>query len=128
MNLNPNDINPIKKTDIENVEREQKEYFLLGQFMHKRGLKLFSYNSMKNEFKEVEMQFKEVPEVVFLENGDYYLKGAKEYKVDVDSRNIYFESLSLKFAENRLKKFKEGRIKDLCNLREVPKEKLSIYL
>jgi len=106
------------KPEMENVEREKQEYKLIGTFLRKRGLKLFAYNSLKNLLTEVEVEHGNTLHLMPDENGKLRAVDLELEKATVDSREIHFEALNRKNAEKRLKKFKQGKIKDLCNLRE----------
>jgi len=107
-----------KKPEMEMVEREKHEYKLIGTYMRRKGLKLYSYNSIKNELKEVHVLTKDTLQIVPDENGKLTAIDTGYEKAYVDSRNIYFEALNLKNAQKRLAKFKKGEIKELCNLKE----------
>lgn len=57
------------KPEIENIEREKQEYKLIGTFLRTRGLKLYSYNSLKNKLTEVQTQRGNTLHLINDENG-----------------------------------------------------------
>ena len=107
----------IKKSDVEIVESEQQEYKLFGSFLRTKGLKLFSYNHLKDEVSEVEIQKDDEVNVV-LENGVLKPRYNLHVEATVNTSHEHFEALNLRTARNRVKKFKKGIVKDLCNLRK----------
>ena len=61
------------------------------------------------------------------EFGKLKATGNSNGETNVDSRNIHFEAVSLKSAKNRIKKYKDGKIKELCNLRKPSKNGLKLW-
>jgi hypothetical protein len=114
------------KPEMENVEREKQEYKLIGSYLRTRGLKLFAYNSLKNKLFEVEIEHGDTLHLLPDENGKLRAVDLELEKATVDSRDIHFEALNWKNAEKRLRNFKKGRIKELCNLRE-PGDGINFY-
>lgn len=106
------------KPEIEQVEKEKHEYKLLGTYLRKRGLRLYSYNSTRDELIEMDISKKDVVQIIPDENGNLSTKDSAYEEVQVDSRNIHFECLNLKNAKKRVLKYKDRTIKELCNLRE----------
>lgn len=110
------------KPEMEQVEKEKQEYKLIGKFIRTRGLKLFSYDPVKNEM--IEMKVRKQNTLRFVsQNGELVPLDTGFEEVSVDSRNVYFEALNLKSAQNRVKKYKSGNIRELCNLRKYDPEK-----
>ena len=107
----------IKRHEIERVESEQQEYKLFGSYLRTKGLKLFSYNHLKDELFEVEIQKDDEVNVV-LENGKLKPKYNLHVEAKITTSNTHFEALNLRTAKNRVRKFKKGIVKDLCNLKE----------
>lgn len=114
------------KPEMEMVEREKHEYKLVGTYMRRKGLKLFAYNSLKNELKEVVITTKDTINILPDENGKLTAIDTGYEEANVDTRNIHFEALNLKNAKKRLQKYKAGEIKELCNLRE-PGDGISFF-
>jgi len=104
------------KPEMEMVEREKHEYKLVGTYLRRKGLRLFAYNSLKNELKEVAISTKDTINIISDENGQLTVIDTGYEEANVDTRNIHFEALNLKSAKKRLQKYKSGKIKELCNL------------
>jgi len=115
------------KPEIEQVEQKKQEYKLIGKFLRRKGLRLYAYSSMKNELKEVEIDIKDQVHVTTDEDGKLAPVDLGLEEAEVDLRNIHFEALNWKNAENRLRKFKSGLIKDLCNLRISDPESIKLF-
>lgn len=119
MDILPN-ITPIdpQKAEIEAVQQEQQEYYLIGSFLRTRGLKLFVYNPRDGIITEIKPEVKTTittaldPETGLLVIND---RESKE-KCLLDTRNTPFEALNMKNAEKRVNKYLRGEIKELCNL------------
>jgi hypothetical protein len=114
------------KPEMEMVEREKHEYKLVGTYLRRKGLRLFAYNSLKNELKEVAISTKDTINIISDENGQLTVIDTGYEEANVDTRNIHFEALNLKSAKKRLQKYKSGKIKELCNLRE-PGDGISFF-
>lgn len=114
------------KPEMEMVEREKHEYKLVGTYMRRKGLKLFAYNSLKDELKEVVITTKDTINILPDENGKLTAIDTGYEEANVDTRSIHFEALNLKNAKKRLQKYKAGEIKELCNLRE-PGDGISFF-
>lgn len=116
---NTNQNNSVQKSEIEQVQKQKQEYKHIGQYLRTRSLKLFSYNPRTEEIKEI-VDIKKVDvEIISTETG-LSTKDLATAKASIDTRNIQFESLNMGNAEKRVKKWKEGKIKELFNLREKP--------
>lgn len=103
------------KSETEQVQQQKHEYYLLGSFIRTRGLKLFAYNWQKDEIFEVEVKKGSTITAVPMD-GKLVAVDKEQEKCFVDSRNKFFECLNMANAVNRVKKFKQGKIKELCNL------------
>ena len=114
------------KAEIERVEKEKDEFKLIGKYIRTKGLMLFSYNSMKDELKIIKID-KTKDAVIKFEEGQMMKGELTEEECTVDSRNIHFEALNLKNANKRVKKYKDGKIKELCNLKEPSKEGIKLW-
>lgn len=121
MKLTPHNQDELKTSmpQIESVEREKQEYKLLGKYCRTKGLKLFAYNPNKSpKLQEVDVEINDEALHVDWINGEVIKSHKAESYSSVDSRDIHFEALNMKTARRRLMKFKDGKIKELCNLRE----------
>ena len=116
--LNEQDKHNTTKPEMENVEREKQEYKLIGNYLRTRGLKLYAYNSLKDELTEVNIDRGDTLHLIPDENGKLRAVDVELEKATVDSRNTHFEALNRKNAEKRVRNYKQGKIKELCNLRE----------
>jgi len=117
----------ISKTDIEMVEQENDEYKLIARYVRTKGLMLFSYNSMKDELRVVKIDKKKDAVIKIGMDGKIGKGDLVSEECNVDSRNIHFEALNVKNAVKRLKNYKEGKIKELCNLKEPSKEGIKLW-
>lgn len=118
--------NAVNKPEIEMVEQEKDEYKLIGKYVRTKGLALFSYNSMKDEIKIVKVDKKKDLSITF-EEAQIGTKDVAEEECTVDSRNIHFEALNMKNAKKRVQKWRDGKIKELCNLREPSEEGIKLW-
>lgn len=125
--LNENtDKNSFSKPEMELVEKEKQEYKLIGKFMRTKGLRLFSYNS-KGELKELAINKKKEAILTFNHEGKLAADNLTHEEVMVDARDIHFEALNLKSAQKRLNNYKQGKIKELCNLRVPSTNSLKLF-
>ena len=115
------------KPEIENVEREKIEHKLIGKYLRRKGLKLYAYNSMRNELKEVDITTKDAVNLVPDEDGKLMPVDLGLEEATVDSRHIHFEALNMVNAEKRLAKFKASKIKELCNLRVPDPDGIKLF-
>lgn len=54
MNIIPEqNLTQVRRTEIEQVQKEKHEYKMLGTYLRTRGLKLFAYNPVTKQLKEV---------------------------------------------------------------------------
>lgn len=127
MDIIPNNINQsLPKSGIEAVENEQDEYKLIGKFRRTKGLRLFAYNASKDKIYEVEVDHTELAKLVF--NGEQLQpERVAAEEVTVDGRHTHFEALNIKSATKRLNRFKDGKIKDLCNLKSYNPDGIKLY-
>ncbi len=103
-------------SEIEIVQDQQKEYKIIGSFLRRKGVKLFAYDDKLKKVYQVDIAYKELIQLVPSMNGlvpDYI----NAMKADINSNHTHFEAVNIKTAKNRVKRWKEGRVKDLCNLR-----------
>jgi hypothetical protein len=125
--LTINDFNQaIDKIKIEQVQLKQQEYFLLGTFLRTPGLTLFSYNINTNEIKEVIIKYSDTINLVPID-GKLIPIDFENQRCLVDSRYEYFESLNIDNAQKRVKKWKDGKIKELFNLKKPSEDGIKFY-
>jgi hypothetical protein len=106
----------ITRNEVEIVQQEQQEYFLLGSFFRTRGLRLFCYNQPEDKLIEVAPEKKNIVQTV-PDRGKLAMskKESREHCL-LDGKSIPFEALNPKTAQKRVEKYKAGKIKHLCNL------------
>lgn len=121
---NPND--ELSKPQIEQVQKEKHEYKLVGTFLRTKGLNLYAYNSIKDELKEVDVRHKDTVNLTPTAEGLIAEDAATE-ETQVDTRDEHFEALNWGSAQKRVKKWREGKIKELCNLRKPPKYPIGFF-
>lgn len=118
--------NTVSQFEIEQVQLQKQEYYLLGTFLRTKGLILFYYNPENGEVKETKIKYSDTIHIYKLPD-KWICIDWENQKCTVDSRFIYFESLNIKNAKDRVKKYKNGKIKELCNLRIPNKEGIKFY-
>ena len=123
LNLIPKDDNSFKKAEQEQVEQEKIEHKHIGSFNRTAGLILYAYNILKDELFEVDEKFDGDIHIVIGEDGKAKGVEVGQYEAIIDTRNEHFEALNLQNAQRKVKMLKEGRIKDLNNLKK-PKYKI----
>jgi hypothetical protein len=116
----------ISKSEIEQVQQEKQEYYFLGSFIRRAGLKLFAYNPQKNEVYELKIKYSNtihaVPQDGRLVPVDY-----EAAKCTIDSRHEVFEALNYNTAITRLFRWKSGQIPTLCNLKRPNPNALRLF-
>jgi len=123
---NKNIENKVLRNDTEMVVKEKMEYTLLGTYEIKKGLKLFSYNSSNGEITEVEIKRSTTISTALTEEGWLYWDEEMNQST-IDSKLDYFQALRLNSAKIRVKKFKEGKIKELFNLNLPSLNKIDFF-
>lgn len=119
--------NSFTKPEMEMVEDEKVEYKLIGKYFRTRGLKLFAYNYQKDQLIEITTSLKTEIALVIGNDGKLGKSDSGKQECQVDSRDTHFEALNQKSALKRLQKYKEGKIKELCNLRVPVKNSLKLF-
>jgi len=116
----------LTNNEIEQVQKQKQEYFLLASYLRTKGLKLYSYNSINNEIKEIIVNSSNT---ITLKPINRQLIAVDEdlEKCTVDPRLIYFEALHYNSAVKRVTNYKLGVIKDLCNLRPFNPDGINFY-
>jgi len=120
--LNDKQKDIINRTSIETVQKQKHEYQLVGRFLRRMGLKLFSYKSSSDEIKEVIIEYGDTIYLRVDKEGNLYPVDLELEKCTVDTRLEYFECLNINNAKKRVSKYKRGEIVELCNLRKPNKE------
>lgn len=116
----------ISQFEIEQVQLQKQEFYLLGTFLRTKGLSLFYYNPANGEVKKAEIKYSDVIHVYKLPD-KWITIDWESQKCIVDSCVIYFEVLNMRTAKERVKKYKEGKIKELCNLRVPNPEGIKFF-
>jgi hypothetical protein len=128
MEIVPNNLIKDKtgKPECELVEREKQEYKLVGKFRRTRGLSIFAYDFKNDKLYKPDIKLPNAIDMVIvdgkLETED---KGAEE--VTINSSHEHFEALNFKSAEIRLQKYKDGKVKELCNLKPYNPEGIKFW-
>jgi hypothetical protein len=104
------------EVDVEMVQQEKQELKHLGTYLKTANLKLYYYNPVNGEFGEVNI-VRSNTIYIEVKEGKLVPVDRELEKVVVDSRMEFFEALNKGTAFKRIKKWKEGKIKQLCNLR-----------
>lgn len=118
--------NAFSKLEIEQVQLKKQEFYLLGTFLRTKGLNLFYYNPVNGEVKEAKIKYSDTLHVYKLPD-KWITIDWESQKCIVDSCVIYFEVLNLRTAKERVKKYKDGMIKELANLRIPNPEGIKFY-
>jgi ribosomal protein S26 len=116
----------ISQFEIEQVQLQKQEFYLLGTFLRTKGLSLFYYNPVNGEVKEAKIKYSDTIHVYKLPDRWIHIDWESQ-KCTVDSCVIYFEVLNMRTAKERVKKYKEGKIKELSNLRVPNPEGIKFY-
>lgn len=115
--LDNNSFNDVSKPELEQVQKEKQEYKLINRILRTKGLNLYDY-CPDGKIKEVVVRKIETLELECNEHGELVPKDINLGDSVIDSKNIHFESLNMKNAEKRVRRWKEGKIKELENLKE----------
>jgi len=107
----------IKKNEVEQVVKEKMEYTLLGTYIIKKGLKLFYYNPVDGSINEAIIKTSDLCICELTEEGWIYYDSESD-QTTIDGRCIYFQALRMQSAIDRVAKFKQGKIKELFNLKK----------
>lgn len=119
--------NSFSKLEIEQVQLKKQEYYLLGTFLRTKGLRLFYYNPENEEIKEAIIKFSDTIHIYKMPDNRFITIDWENQKCTVDSRVIYFEVLNFNNAVSRVKRYKQGKIKELSNLKAPSKEGIKFY-
>ena len=116
------------KPEVEMVENEKMEYKLLGRFLRTKGLRLFAYKPIQNILTEVDITGPNSINLIPDETGEKLIpKDLNVEEATINSADIHFEALNLKTALRRVKRYRNGMIKELCNLKEANPEGIKFY-
>ena len=119
--------NSFSKLEIEQVQLKKQEYYLLGTFLRTKGLRLFYYNPENGEIKEAVIKFSDTIHIYKMPDNRFITIDWENQKCTVDSKVIYFEVLNFNNAILRVKRYKQGKIKELSNLKIPSKEGIKFY-
>lgn len=104
----------------ENIEvylkQQEKKHKILASYLLKKGLKLFSYNTMSGDLKQMEILTGDALHIKPLGGGKYGYFDPERLKCFIDSNDVHFQALNIGTAKDRVKRFKEGKLKNICNL------------
>ena len=116
----------VLKPEMEQVQQEKQEYHLIGTYLRTAGHTLYGYNHLENKIFPVEIKYGDTINLVPMD-GQLVPIDYTAQECVVDSRFTYFECLNLKNAHRRVDRYKQGLIKDLCNLRKPSKDGVRFY-
>ncbi len=117
----------VSKFEIEQVQLQKQEYYLLGTFLRTKGLNLFFYNPQNDITREARIKYSDTIHVYKMPDNKFITIDWESQKCTVEGRYMYFEALNLKSAMQRVKRYKNGDIKELCNLRLPSKEGIKFF-
>lgn len=117
----------VSSIEIEQVQQEEKEYILLGTFLRTKGLNLYYYNPTDGSVKEATIKYSDTIHIYKMPDNRFITIDWEAQKCTVDSRCVYFECLNMQNALQRVKRFKNGLIKDLANLRRPNPEGIKFF-
>ena len=122
--VNPNEVT----TELQ--QKQKQEYKMIGRYWINKSLKLFQYNPITQEILFVERESERdgkgtiyIVEVA----GKLVAKDLDYEKAQVDPRMIFFEAMNINTAQKRVDKWKQGKVKELCNLREITDNKIKFW-
>ena len=122
--VNPNDIT----TELQ--QKQKQEYKLVGRYWVNKSLKLFQHNPLTQEITFVNrVNERETKGTIYLvtEEGKLVARDLDYEKAQVDPRMIFFEAMNRNTAQKRVEKWKVGKVKELCNLREITEDKIKLW-
>lgn len=115
----------LKKDSIENAEREKQTYSIIGKFLRRKGLNLYSYCPKENILSLVEIDYSDTI-TIEVKEGKLIPIDKEAQKSIVDGNKEYFEALNFKTAQNRVNKYLQGKIKNINNLKPFEGDYLSL--
>lgn len=122
--VNPNEVT----TELQ--QKQKQEYKMIGRYWINKSLKLFQYNPTTQEisFVERERERDNKGTIYLVEvEGKLVAKDLDYEKAQVDPRMIFFEAMNINTAQKRVDKWKQGKVKELCNLREITGSKIKFW-
>lgn len=112
--------------EIEQVQHQKQEYYFLGSFIRRAGLKLYAFDSIKDKVYELVIKYSDTIHLV-PQNGKLIAVDYEAAKCTIDSRHEVFEALNYDNAVKRVNKYRRGEIKELCNLRKPNPNGLKLF-
>lgn len=119
---------PITKPEIEQIVKEKQEWKLIGRYLRTKGLKLFAYDFLKDKLYRVEIKSRDEISLVTDDKNKKLTPidlGVEE--ASIDTRHTHFEALNWKNARKRVNRYKQKKIKELCNLREYNPDSIKLF-
>ena len=117
----------ISRYEIEQVQLKKQKYYLLGTFLRTKGLTLFFYDPQEEIVKEAKIKYSDTLHIYKMPDNKFILIDWERQKCTVEGRYIYFEALNLKSAIHRVKRFKNGMLKELSNMRIPSKDGIKFF-
>jgi hypothetical protein len=126
------DITFVSGVETEQVQQEKEEYHLIDTFLRTKGLTLYYYDPKKNEVVQSVIKYSDTIHLFLIDvhrNGKphWIVIDFEAQKCTVNATYIYFEALNLSSAISRVARWKEGKIKELCNLKKPNKEGINFF-
>jgi hypothetical protein len=116
----------INKPGIEVIEKEKKEHRLIGSFLRTPGLNLYAFDYRENKVYRLNI-IKNTMAAVNIRENKLKVKPVRNDKIFIDSKHIPFEALNDRTAQNRVNKFIQGKIKELCNLKRKNLNPINLF-
>ena len=101
---------------IEVNKKQEVEHTLIGQFIRRRGAKLFEYDPTDQTLVEINPEPTETIDLEVLSKGSEVRIAQEKYVLN--PKCIYFEALNLKTATKRVERYKNN-LEKLGNLRRI---------
>jgi len=117
-----------KKAELEQLEQEKQVFKLIDTIIRTKGLNLYAYNSTKDTIFKILIDYKDTCYTKIKDKKLIINHGKNYSKSNIDPRNEHFEALNMSSAKKRVEKFKNGRIKELCNLRSLKDQDTKLKL
>lgn len=120
----------IRKTEVEQVVREKKEFTLLGKYNLTKGYRLFCYNHSDKTISQVKLKlgsFLQCELVKYDNLIQWIWFDPENMHVNINSKNTYFEALNMNFAMKRVTKWEQGKVQELFNLKKPKNKSIDIF-
>lgn len=117
----------VHKSQMEQVEQEKQQFSFIGTYIRRLSLNLYAYDAEKQQLYQLHSK-KTKDAHTEIKGGKLVLVKRAEEECIIHSEHIVFESLNKETARNRVAKYEQGLIQDLCNLRKPNPNPLKLKL